>query len=92
MRTPPIPKRTVAQRVICDPLEDQAEHGGRRERQEVGRQHRDTEQVHQRHADEGRHHHHLALSEVDHANRLVDEHEAERDQCVNGAEGKPRYK
>ena len=54
-----------------------------RDRQHRGDEERQLRHLHQRQAGEGAEHHQLALREVDGLGGLVDQHEAERDECVD---------
>jgi hypothetical protein len=80
----------VAQRIIDAEIEDDAEEGHARqrdqERQPVGPAEIDGEHHHQI----GGHHGELALGEIHHIGRAEDQHEAERHQRVDGADADAR--
>ena len=61
------------------------EHNGEEEGQPISDAVPDDEHV----AGESAEHHEVALGEVHQLRRLVDQHEAERDQAVNAADRKP---
>jgi len=75
-------------RVLDRPYDDAFDRKAARERQREHDRERGPERqavIHQRPADERRERRHLALREVDHARRAVDDHDRERQPCVDRA-------